>query len=1102
MTPETLASLPQRQRLSAVVRLARSASTDPTAATAFEALAVHPDAWFRWFAALGYSAMGRADRLVTLTDDPSRRVRRSAWNGLARTAPGPHLCELLTGIADRRSGSKVAAVALRHRRLPEIEALVVANARTSPHWADVLPFCQEATLTPLLGPLEEWGGDITWARLARHHPGLVAGHLVSRVPPGRPVDSRLARRLHTLLPILAGQAPDAALDLVEALFGVEGQAAPIRASLQRLATLRPERTFDLLRSRQAKGLPAPLSGLFSLITFPKAERLGAERLSWAVRHAPACLPVGSEGRRWFQRLSEGDRSKVLAVWMFQPTHPGLTFLFGFVPAGAARDNAFARWRTGNQNSDGVIATAKLQELPWELRTAEARRHLTEVVWLQSRPIERRMYAALLPWSEAEAALSPWLGHPEGSERSVAWTILLGALRHDREAGDLAVRAIRRRKNEQDPVRMAMLNGLGTWARSRVPDGAVPEMAAIVDDALDAADLSHGTSRAAQLVAAAVFARAPERGEALFLRILKVRGSLDGHAIGGVLRNEDAARLDPTFAAVVERWCQSDRAIAVLGVLFGLDVRLRHMPRTRAVAAGLVSGSPHLPVLAALLHTLRRHDRAGFAQAVLALFTLDPSAACLPEVATFLATVRNDLLDPLLEERPMKGRFASGRTHWVLDFGFQLHALHPGQQRAYAAGLLNLLDPDRDVPTASWAISRLLCLPDLPPSTLLGFIEDPRPAVRDIVIRAVPWLDQGDTLTALMDCMGDDRARVASYALRKVLDELGQAETMRVLARVPLQRVTVAKEVMRLMGERGGIEARDHLIAVGAGPLHRDVRIALLRALWDHIEHPPAFALLEAAASDPDPILVQRLLSIPMSRLSEAADTRLCALFAKVLSRKEPEARLGFLAQVGQAPLRDQQRGLLQALVSHIGTADPAEAASALGAVLDRFYPGEVERVAEGVLKQRSRLRRFDALVNRLAQALHPWSPEHHRALGRKVLAGVSGDPLFSCHALALTTRVEPTAAVATLLLAQASAGHLHHDLVEQAKAVPVSSPDELYRLLLAAPDPRLRRVALAALVRAAGGTRGWTAERREALTTLQADPSVEVSVPARWVFPP
>jgi hypothetical protein len=458
---------------------------------------------------------------------------------------------------------------------------------------------------------------------------------------------------------------------------------------------------------------------------------------------------------------------------------------------------------------------------------------------------------------------------------------------------------------------------------------------------------------------------------------------------------------------------------------------------------------------------------------------------------------------VLDGEPMVGRFATGRTHWVIDFGLRLGGWTPAQQARYATGLHALLDDaQRDVPTCRWAIERLAALRSVPADHLLRYANDPRQPVREIVLRALPFLDGGEGLPALVDCMGDDRARVATYALRRALRELAPAQIFEVLKAVPLDRVTVAKEVLRLMGEYGGLAARDHLVALGARPLHRDVRIALLRALWDHIEHPPAWALLEAAAQDPDAVLVSRLMAIPTQRLSSAADARLCGLLGQVLARKEPEARLGFLAEVAAAPLRDSQRVLFRRLVDHVGTDDPDEAAAALAAVLVRMYPGEAPTVAQRVSSHLHHRPRARALLTHLVEGLHRWSPAHHLAVGRALVPELLAQAVTAAHGVRLVARVEDTVQVGQALLDLAKRGLLHHDLIEAAADLSVSSPDTLCASLSRASDARLRRVALAQLIKAAAPQNGWTEARRKQLAAFQADPSIEVSAAAAWVVVP
>src|SRR4029079_2186662 len=97
-------------------------------------------------------------------------------------------------------------------------------------------------------------------------------------------------------------------------------------------------------------------------------------------------------------------------------------------------------------------------------------------------------------------------------------------------------------------------------------------------------------------------------------------------------------------------------------------------------------------------------------------------------------------------------------------------------------------------------------------------------------------------------------------------ELRPAEVLALLGKAPMGKVTVAKEVLRLTGEQAGEDASRLLLALDRSDLHRDVRIALLRALWDHLDRPEAWAIFERAAADPDWVLASRLADIPVARL--------------------------------------------------------------------------------------------------------------------------------------------------------------------------------------------------------------------------------------------
>ena len=65
-----------------------------------------------------------------------------------------------------------------------------------------------------------------------------------------------------------------------------------------------------------------------------------------------------------------------------------------------------------------------------------------------------------------------------------------------------------------------------------------------------------------------------------------------------------------------------------------------------------------------------------------------------------------------------------------------------------------------------------------------------------------------------------------------------------------------------------------------------------------------------------------------------------------------------------------------------------------------------------------------------------------------------------------------------------------------------SGVDELERALSGSDDPRLRRLALAALVAQAKYPPGWTAARRARLEAYREDPAPLVAGAAQFTFPP
>ncbi len=192
-----------------------------------------------------------------------------------------------------------------------------------------------------------------------------------------------------------------------------------------------------------------------------------------------------------------------------------------------------------------------------------------------------------------------------------------------------------------------------------------------------------------------------------------------------------------------------------------------------------------------------------------------------------------------------------------------------------------------MPSLRWAVGYLCRLPFADAAGILPLAEDPRPSLREMAIRGLPWLDAFQACPMLIEALGDDRAGWAIYALRKAFAELPRPRVLAALQAAPLAKVTVHKEVLRLLGELGGKDAYEELLRHDRPELHRDVRIALLRALWDHLGDERTWAIFERAGVDPDWMLAAKLADIPVGRVSDATGPRVMALLARILARPSP-----------------------------------------------------------------------------------------------------------------------------------------------------------------------------------------------------------------------
>ncbi|HVK71067.1 MAG TPA: hypothetical protein VM694_41710, partial [Polyangium sp.] len=734
--------LTHNERIRRVIEVGREAAQgDTDARMTLAELHASPEIYERVLGLWSVFGSCDGDRVVAGLSDASRTVRRQASCMVAMSCDDTQVERALGAIVEKRILCRTLAGLVRKRRTAHVDTFLAARLKEGDERLviDLLPFGTETFVSRFMKLLVEGGGSVAWGRLCARHAGFAAAWFLADLECSQTVHPRQRYRLFNELPGLARRAPDATLKLMQALFDRGEQPSQFARALAVLVRARPRETFDLLKARHESGQPAHAPGVFGVVRFDKvAKQLGAERLEVLIHHAWSTLGDGKQGLRWFLRLSTDDQKVVLRAFLQGGRGAFGAFLFRYFKAESSekenvRERAFDRWSRAAQASDGTIPVHVLDWLPRDLREREARRHLERCPALTSKPAQRIVYAGLLSFAEAKQVLAPWLGHPEGEERARAQSILLSSVRHDKPALGDAIANIKARKFEQDPVRRCMLEALGALRVATFGPEHLDAVGAVLQDALDAADLSSATASAVERLVVLLFRIDGAWGAQWLTRLLAVRGSVSTWGLGAGLTRKDAERLSPALAQLAATWATQERAGALLSLAQSLGVRLGAVVPLLDALEKLARELPFVGVSDAALRLLYEHDRRRFTRLVPELLRDDESFGVLSVVARHVSLRRQDLLSPaLLSAQPMKGRFATGRTSWLLPFEIGHGRWTANQQRTYADGLVSISkDESRDVPTLRFAIRTLVRLAFADATSILPFASDPRLPVREM-----------------------------------------------------------------------------------------------------------------------------------------------------------------------------------------------------------------------------------------------------------------------------------------------------------------------------------------------------------------------------------
>lgn len=843
--------------------------------------------------------------------------------------------------------------------------------------------------------------------------------------------------------------------------------------------------------------------------------LNQVRLNEAVRAFPdqvANICAAHEERanvNFYYAYTRLDPDVLLPIMRRYPPAYGIANILRKLPVVSRRvlyEGLESFWRADGM---GVIDDGILEEMPRDIREKEARIHLA-MESLMTNPQLRMKYVPFLPFDEVKEFVAAFITDPDAELRGVAWSALIGAVRYNRGELNYIVEEIEKRKREQDPVRQIIVQALSMLPPSVWKEQHLSGLSRVIDDALAARDLSQSSAHYFEMLVLQLVPFYPQWAAERLATIWKERGHAAVRAFQFRINESQARIIEPEIVEVLSRWNKKEYEGTVIRTASLFGFRLKHTNKIVSMLQDIVLNSSDISTPQQALNLIERFAPKALVELVPAMLKKDPSWGTVPAVHHCLLRYRQDLLTPYLGQITHRGKFNSGKNAVVPSLKRGLSRLSSNQLKLYAQSL-NAMASDSD--NRKWenafVISHLALIPNCPVKYLSRFVEGPRirEHERDFALFALATLDEGQGLPVLINALNDPaKAGVAIYALRSSFIKMPASQAFQLLQDVPRSQITVAKEVVRLLGDIRSEEAFKELCAIAAQELHRDVRVAVVTALWSNLDREESWEILETFIDDVEDAVAFSVIRTPSSTLSAGGEKRLRDLLSKGLRHAAVRVRMKTLERLGYFPVGDPELILLDPIISALNSDAPEECRVAAYALVRMYGHNALSvfpKAANAVMSKRRNILKFvdhlEAAVIATRQKMMPASYATIAALG--------SDPLTLTLRARLAIASMPWGELAQWFKDMDEAGVLHSDALSEVanrlrdcRRTDVEQMLEVHELLRSSDSERLRRIALAALI-ARSSIVGWTADALDLLETFRNDRSPFIAEVAQFTLP-
>ena len=750
----------------------------------------------------------------------------------------------------------------------------------------------------------------------------------------------------------------------------------------------------------------------------------------------------------------------------------------------------------------------LQALPSNERQSEARR-IQQLPNTAANLQLKIRYAAYLPWDEAWAALQPALKHNEAELRGEALASLIKIVRYQPEYAQTVLDLVHDRRNEQDPVRVKMLSALSELPARRWQAQHLTSIEQVIRGSLNARDCSDTSIRLLQRWLSKLLEVHPQASIELISQISRERGQLFVQRHGRELNASEAQALAAALLPIMQSWQRRQQAEDILSIINFVGRAIKDVPELLVMLEQIANDTIDWAAMRAV-YVLHRYARSTFTQVVPRILANDRSWITQPLIVNFVHTKRQDLLTPFLPAQRYKGKFSTGDAGYILPLQRGFERWTTNQQQIFAEAVITQTEQeDLQHQYLIEYAQRLAYLSEVAPTRLieLAQLNAPIEVLRDKALEALSRRETGDGVPTLIEALDDGRARVAIYALRRVLLRMPTSQALAILRNVPSAKITVAKETIRLIGDLKNRAAYQELLRWNALELHRDVQIALVHALNNYLDQPETWQIFERLLSHEETTVVKSLSTISLAGQPLSMHERLFRLLAALVEHPQLEVREEAIARCFYFHGTDRQRILVEPLTKAL-TSGIAQLRHAAIKSLINMYAIKDSAVIVGIVREHllNRVVIYD-LISTLDR--HVCTSKLYHPVGYALINELARDRFSTQLQIRLAGHCYTEQAWFDFVQQLQHQGLLNINnfraVLEVVESVAnrrwLAQPAQLESLFYQSSAAYLRRIGLAAF-----GFKtkrlGWHPADYQRLAEYQADPDELVAVPAQFIFPP